>query len=126
MNPFLSHRFTRWTIRGFLALLSILIILFGLYFLIFGAQLAWLGGSYYYIICGFFLTLSGSLMLGYRSIGGWLYLLTWFFTIPWTIYEVGFDLWGWLPRLFGPTLIASAVVIYLFYVYKIHKDVDHA
>lgn len=121
-----SYR-SRWTVaRLFVQALSVLILLFGLYFIAFGAELAWLGGSWYYAACGLLLTAAGILMLRRHPIGGWAYLLAWFLTIPWTIYEVGFDFWGWLPRLLGPTLIAFAVALSLPHLYRAKKDTHHA
>ncbi|GBQ13264.1 glycerol dehydrogenase [Swaminathania salitolerans] len=93
--------------------LALLIGLFGLIFVGGGGYLASLGGSLYYLICGIVLIASGGLMAMGRLLGGWLFLLAWAGTIVWTIYEVGFDWWGWLPRLFGPTLIAILVVLSL-------------
>lgn len=121
-----NHR-PRWSIaRLLVTILATLIFLFGLYFIIFGAQLAWLGGSWYYVACGVLLTPAGILMFFRHPLGGWLYLLAWFLTIPWSIYEVGFDLWGWVPRLLGPTLIALAVAISLRHLYSAQKDKRHA
>lgn len=89
--------------------LAALILLFGLYFIIFGTWLIILGGSWYYTPCGILLCISGMYLFRQNPVGAWSYLLAWALTIPWTIYEVGFHFWGWLPRLFGPTLIAIAV-----------------
>ncbi|OOL19771.1 glycerol dehydrogenase [Bombella intestini] len=89
--------------------LALLILLFGLYFVIFGSWLILLGGSWYYTPCGILLCISGVYLFRQNLAGAWGYLLAWALTIPWTIYEVGFHFWGWLPRLFGPTLLAIAV-----------------
>ncbi|MBA5724885.1 glycerol dehydrogenase [Bombella favorum] len=90
-------------------ILALLILLFGLYFVIFGSWLILLGGSWYYTPCGILLCISGVYLFRQNIAGAWGYLLAWVLTIPWTIYEVGFHFWGWLPRLFGPTLLAIAV-----------------
>ncbi|GBQ69371.1 D-sorbitol dehydrogenase subunit SldB [Ameyamaea chiangmaiensis NBRC 103196] len=94
-------------------LLGGLITLFGLIFVVGGANLAALGGSFYYVICGLVLLASGILLLLRRALGAALYLLAWIGTLAWTVYEVGFDWWGWLPRLFGPTILAVLVALCL-------------
>lgn len=96
-------------------LLGVLIALFGLIFIVGGADLIRLGGSWYYLPCGVVLLASGILIVTGRPIGAWLFLLAWAATIAWTAWETSADTdwWGWLPRLFGPTLIAIAVVLVL-------------
>lgn len=109
---FSHHPASRGGVAGRLVvLLGLVIFFFGLFFLYNGAQLARLGGSWYYVLCGIPLTLSGVFLMRLSITGAWLYYLTWIATIPWTIYDVGFDYWGWLPRLFGPTLVAIAVFV---------------
>lgn len=110
--------------RVMTAILGVLIFLFGLFFLYFGAELAWLGGSCYYVLCGIALTISGIALYKRLRIGAYIYLLAWAATFIWTIYEVQFNWWGWLPRLFGPTLIAIPIILLLPFIYpvKIIKD----
>lgn len=93
--------------------LAILIVVFGLIFAAGGGYLLSLGGSAYYLICGIVLLASGFLMATGRLLGAYLFLLAWAGTLVWTVAECGFDWWGWLPRLFGPTLIAVLVVLSL-------------
>ncbi|MBE1723363.1 MULTISPECIES: hypothetical protein [Acetobacteraceae] len=102
--------------------LALLILLFGLYFVIFGSWLILLGGSWYYTPCGLLLCISGIYLFRQSPTGAWSYLLAWALTIPWTIYEVGFNFWGWLPRLFGPTLLAVAVVACLPHLLRNQKE----
>jgi len=91
--------------------LGVVIALFGAIFVLMGAYLAVLGGSWYYVICGLVLVTSGALMVTGKLLGAWLFLVAWLGTIIWTIYEVGFEWWGWLPRDFGPTILAILVVL---------------
>ncbi|QHI95627.1 glycerol dehydrogenase [Aristophania vespae] len=100
---------------GLAMLVGFVVFLFGLFFIIEGGVLVSYGGSWYYVLEGIlFLTPGGLLMMMRKPLGCWLFLLGWALTIPWTIYEVGFDWIGWLPRLFGPTVIAILVAISLF------------
>lgn len=94
-------------------LLGLVIAVFGLIFVAMGGYLAILGGSLYYVICGIVLVASGALIGLGRLLGAYLYILAWVGTILWTIYEVGFSWWEWLPRDFGPTILAILVVLAL-------------
>ena len=106
--------------------LALLILLFGLYFVIFGSWLIILGGSWYYTPCGVLLCISGVYLFRQSPVGAWSYLLAWALTIPWTIYEVGFHFWGWLPRLFGPTLLAIAVAACVPHLLRNQKEHHNA
>lgn len=110
--------------RVLTACLGVLIFLFGLFFLFFGTELAWLGGSCYYVLCGILLTISGILLFKRLRVGAYLYLFAWVATFFWTIYEVQFNWWGWLPRLFGPTLIAIPIIILLPFIYRVRTLKD--
>ena len=90
---------------------AVLIILLGLPLLLMGAQLALLGGSLYYVLFGAVIITGGVLMVFGRVAGAFLYLAAWLCTWPWAFWEVGMDGWGLLPRLFGPTLVAIAVLL---------------
>lgn len=90
---------------------AVLLILLGLPLLIMGAQLAMIGGSFYYVLFGAALIAAGALMLSGSVNGALLYLAAWALTWPWAFWEVGLDGWGLLPRLFGPTLVAVAVAL---------------
>ncbi|MBY4640035.1 glycerol dehydrogenase [Gluconacetobacter entanii] len=93
--------------------LAVVIIALGLPLVYMGAELAFLGGSWYYIIVGLAVTAAGVLMAMGRVAGGMLYLAAVAFTWLWALWEVGFDGWGLLPRVFGPTLLAIGVALSL-------------
>lgn len=90
--------------------LAIVIILLGLPMVIMGAQLAMLGGSDYYVICGIVVVAAGVLILMSRLLGAFLYLAALAGTWLWAFYEVGVDPVGLLPRVFGPTILGILVV----------------
>ncbi|ATU72944.1 glycerol dehydrogenase [Komagataeibacter rhaeticus] len=90
--------------------LAVIIILLGLPLLYMGAELAFIGGSWYYVIVGLAVTVAGLLMAMGRVAGGLLYLAAVAFTWLWALWEVGLDGWGLLPRVFGPTLLALGVL----------------
>lgn len=64
-----------------------------------GLWLAELGGSLYYFLAGIGLILSASQLWRGRYAGIWLYGAVFLGTLVWALWEVGFDVWGLMPRL---------------------------
>ncbi|MBV1829810.1 glycerol dehydrogenase [Komagataeibacter sp. AV436] len=91
-------------------LLGAVIFLVGLVFVAGGAELALLGGSLYYLLCGPVLLASGLCMLMGRLQGALLYLAALAYTWVWSVWEVGFSPIDLLPRAFGPTLLGLPVL----------------
>ncbi|MQR98133.1 glycerol dehydrogenase [Gluconobacter aidae] len=91
--------------------LGVIILLVGLFFVIAGADLAMLGGSIYYVLCGILLVASGVFMLMGRTLGAFLYLGALAYTWIWALWEVGFSPVDLLPRAFGPTLLGILVAL---------------
>ena len=75
-----------------------IVALLGLAILWYGAQLALVGGSPFYVVMAIGLVVSGVLLMMRRQLGLGIYALTLVLTFIWTIYEVGFDKWQWIPR----------------------------
>ncbi|WP_423198539.1 Quinoprotein glucose dehydrogenase Gcd [Cupriavidus sp. H19C3] len=82
-----------------------LIVLLGLLLLGLGAWLAFLGGTWYYLLAGIALAISGALMVRCHAAALLLYLLTFVGTVAWSVHEVGLDGWQLLPRLFALALL---------------------
>jgi quinoprotein glucose dehydrogenase len=78
-----------------------------------GVWLITLGGSWYYLVAGIGLIVSGLLLLHQRVVAIWIYVAIWIITVIWAYWEVGFNGWALLPRLFGPTFILVFVLIAL-------------
>ncbi|AQZ35002.1 glucose dehydrogenase [Pseudomonas sp. LPH1] len=64
-----------------------------------GAYLAWLGGSWYYLLVGLGLLLAGVLIHRRQRAALWLYALVLLASLVWTVYEVRFDWWQMAPRI---------------------------
>lgn len=82
-------------IAGLLAIVSIPLILGGL-------QLAGLGGSLWYLITGFVISISAVFLWRGNRWGAWLFGAMLAYTTVWAYWEVGLDGWALLPRLFAP------------------------
>ncbi|WP_342641826.1 membrane-bound PQQ-dependent dehydrogenase, glucose/quinate/shikimate family [Rhodoligotrophos ferricapiens] len=103
--------------RGFggwaLVVFSLILMLIGLVLAAGGAWLVALGGSFYYLLAGIGLIVSGFLLIQQRAAGAWLYWGIFLATIVWAFWEVGFNGWALVPRLVGPAVLA---VILLFFI----------
>lgn len=92
----------------FTSLYAVVLILIGLTLLAGGATLAILGGSWYYLIIGALLVVSGVWIYRRNFAGIWLFALGFIGTLIWAYWEVGTQFWPLVPRL--SAWIALAVV----------------
>lgn len=99
--------YSEWLVRLF----GVVILLVGLTFVVMGGELAALGGSTYYVICGVILAASGVLTILGRTLGAYLYLVALAYTWIWSLWEVGFSPVDLLPRAFGPTILGIIAIL---------------
>jgi len=92
-----------WTV-GLLRLYAIVVGALGLTMLVWGVELATIGGSLYYAVAGGLIALAAVLLFFRRRAGAWLYGAALAITIVWALWEVGFAPWLLLPRLLALTL----------------------
>lgn len=83
----------------FASLYAIVLVLIGLVLFAGGVMLAKLGGSWYYLIAGALLVVSGVLTYRRRFAGIWLFALGFVGTLIWAYWEVGAQFWPLVPRL---------------------------
>jgi quinoprotein glucose dehydrogenase len=95
----------------FRIILSVIIAVLGLVIAAGGVWLAVLGGSWFYILLGLLLVLSGALLLRRSASGLLLYGLTILLTLAWSVWEVGFDWWALVPR--GALILVLGVLLLL-------------
>ncbi len=89
-----------------LVLFGVILALIGLALAIGGVRLATLGGSWYYLITGVALMLSGALFARSRIAGFWLFAAVFVGTVVWSLTEVGLEFWPLVPRL-APVLVLA-------------------
>jgi quinoprotein glucose dehydrogenase len=87
------------------------LVLLGVSMLAGGIELATLGGSSYYLICGLAITASGALFVRRHGFAARLYALTFAATVLWSLWEVGFDGWALTPRLLVLALLGVPLLI---------------
>src|SRR3546814_382931 len=86
--------------RGWpLPVLGAIILLLGLVLAVGGGYLAVLGGSWYYVLAGIGLVVSGVQLVRGRASGAWWFAAVFVGTLAWTIWESGLSYWRWIPRL---------------------------
>ena len=76
-----------------------------------GGWLFVLGGSWYYLVAGLGLLVSGVLLWGNRRSGAYLFALVFIGTLAWTWWESGNNYWRWVPRLGLISVLAVAVAL---------------
>jgi quinoprotein glucose dehydrogenase len=89
----------------------IIIAVIGIWTTVFGAWLAVLGGSLYYVIAGIGLIVSAVLLYRGSAAALWVYALVLAGTLIWAVFEVGLDFWQLSPR--GNLLVPIAVALLL-------------
>jgi quinate dehydrogenase (quinone) len=97
--------------RFYLAFLGLVIGAAGLFFSYYGGKLVSLGGSWYFVIAGILLILSGLLIVTARSLGGALFLIVWLATLPWSVFDAGLDFWPLISRLLAMSVGAVVVLL---------------
>lgn len=88
--------------------------LLGAAILYYGARLAIIGGSFFYVVMGIGLLIAGIQIARQRQNGLGIYALTLAASFIWTLYEVGLDKWQWIPR--GALIIFIGLLLSLPFV----------
>lgn len=104
-----AHGFAYWALKVFAAIVA----LFGLALAAGGVWLITLGGSWYYLIAGAGMLISGWLMFVQRISGVWLYWLVFVGTVIWALWEVGLEPWALLPRLLALAVVALLTLAFV-------------
>src|SRR3954470_9740739 len=63
-----------------------------------GAWLIMLGGSWYYLLAGIGIVLTGVLLVARRREALWVYAVVLIGTLAWSVWEIGFDWWPLAAR----------------------------
>ena len=94
--------------------------LLGAALLYYGVQLALVGGSPFYVVMAVGLLVAGIQLLRRRQSGLWIYALTLLVSFLWTLFEVGFDKWQWIPR--GALIVFLGLLLALPFVVNGLRD----
>ncbi|CAD7738805.1 Quinate/shikimate dehydrogenase (quinone) [Xanthomonas hydrangeae] len=97
--------------RALLLVLGMLVALVGLIFLLGGARLASLGGSWYFLLMGLATAVAGVLIMLRRPAGALLYGAAFVLTLVWALWDAGLDFWPLLSRLMLPAVFAVLVAL---------------
>jgi len=88
-----------------------LIVLCGLFLGGGGAYLVWLGGSWYFVLVGTALLVSGVLIMKRNPAGAWVYGAACLVTIAWALWDVGWNFWPLVSRLYAFGVLALLVAL---------------
>ncbi|HBV41011.1 MAG TPA: membrane-bound PQQ-dependent dehydrogenase, glucose/quinate/shikimate family, partial [Erwinia sp.] len=79
-------------------LTSIVIAIVGIAMLYMGGKLLLLGGSPFYVVIAIGLLITAVALFKNKKIALSVYAILMWLVVGWTLYEVGFDKWQWIPR----------------------------
>ncbi|WP_253657831.1 glucose/quinate/shikimate family membrane-bound PQQ-dependent dehydrogenase [Xanthomonas arboricola] len=97
--------------RALLLVLGMLVALVGLIFLLGGARLASLGGSWYFLLMGLATALAGVLIVLRRPAGALVYGVAFALTLVWALWDAGLEFWPLVSRLMLPAAFAVLVAL---------------
>ncbi|MEB2844270.1 glucose/quinate/shikimate family membrane-bound PQQ-dependent dehydrogenase [Endobacterium cereale] len=96
--------------KVWLFVLGAVLVLAGLFFAVGGTKLLSLGGSWYFLLAGLGLILSGALTILRKPSGALLFGVVTIATVIWAVWDAGLDFWPLISRLLafgvGATVIA--------------------
>ena len=78
---------------------AIVLTIFALPIVFGGIYLLALGGSWYYVLSGLALIVSGVLLFKNKLLGAKIFGFVFVATLLWTLYETAARFWGWVPRM---------------------------
>ncbi|MEE5127155.1 hypothetical protein V2J80_18810 [Pseudomonas alliivorans] len=91
--------------------LGVLLLELGVIMVIGGFRLSGLGGSFYYMLCGFGFSAIGILLVIGLRFAVWLFTLMLLLSTVWALWEVGLDRQRLMPRLFVWFLVGLVLVL---------------
>lgn len=92
-------------------ILGVVMLLVGVTLIIGGGWLGALGGSWYYLLAGIGLFVTGILLWQRRIEGSYLYLVIFLATLIWAWWEVGPNGWALVPRVVGPAVLLVLTMV---------------
>jgi quinate dehydrogenase (quinone) len=98
-------------VKYWLFLLGGIILAAGLFFVVGGAKLAFIGGSLYFLIAGLALVASGFLIIRRNPAGGLVFGAIFLATVVWSLWEVGLVFWPLISRLLALGVAATVVAL---------------
>ncbi|MGF9564461.1 glucose/quinate/shikimate family membrane-bound PQQ-dependent dehydrogenase [Neorhizobium sp. JUb45] len=97
--------------KVWLFVLGAVLVLAGLFFAVGGGKLVSLGGSWYFLLAGLVIILSGVLTILRKPSGALLFGLVTVATIVWAIWDAGLDFWPLISRLLAIGVGATVVAL---------------
>lgn len=105
-----TKRLSGWPILLIIAV-GIVILILGLALVVGGIRLVTLGGSWYFLIGGVMMVISGALLALRKWVGAWVYAVFLVGTIIWALADAGIVFWPLFSRLFMFSAIGMVVAL---------------
>lgn len=108
-----ARRRSLWPFTELVGLVALgaLAMLMGAFLAVGGAYLAALGGSWYFVLAGLGLLVSGLLIARRRATGAWLFALTFVATAAWAVWDTGWQFWPLVSRLVAFAVLGLLVAL---------------
>jgi len=98
---------SKWLLAG----LGVLIALIGLGLVGGGGYLIALGGSWYFLLMGLAMLVSGLMIARRKPLGAWLYALALILTAIWSVWDAGLEYWPLVSRVLTFAVIGLVVAL---------------
>ena len=108
-----SHAGSHTLLKIWCFILSLALLLTGVFYIVGGGKLISLGGSWYFLIAGLLTTASAVYIFRKKALGVWLFALVFIGTVIWSFFDAGWDFWALFSRLMFPAGLFAALMFTL-------------
>lgn len=108
-----SHAGSHTLLKIWCFILSLVLLLTGVFYIVGGGKLISLGGSWYFLIAGLLTTASAVYVFRKKALGVWLFTLVFIGTVIWSFFDAGWDFWALFSRLMFPAGLFAALMFTL-------------
>lgn len=83
------------------------------FYIVGGGKLVSLGGSWYFLVAGLFITLSAISIFRKKALGVWIFAAVFVGTVIWSLVDAGWEFWPLFSRLMFPAGLFAALLFTL-------------
>lgn len=97
-------------------ILGLALLATGIFYIVGGGKLVSLGGSWYFLISGLFITISAISIFRKKALGVWIFAAVFVGTVIWSLIDAGWEFWPLFSRLMFPAGLFAALLFTLPYL----------
>ncbi|WP_439038047.1 glucose/quinate/shikimate family membrane-bound PQQ-dependent dehydrogenase [Acinetobacter baumannii] len=94
-------------------ILGLALLATGIFYIVGGGKLVSLGGSWYFLISGLFITISAISIFRKKALGVWIFAAVFVGTVIWSLIDAGWEFWPLFSRLMFPAGLFAALLFTL-------------